>query len=123
MSMVAVQQMAERVAQLLEEKHGLGGRDLAAKLRRGRRLLPRKVRASATHLAQAGEKAKNPKLRAQIDMGRVTADYDICVRHLVAIDTVARRRGKLMGMLEYLGLGVLAFGLSLTALLWWLGYL
>jgi len=51
--MVAIQQMADRVAQLLEEKLSLGGRDLAAKLRRGKRLLPRKVRDAADALAVA----------------------------------------------------------------------
>ena len=123
MSMVAVHQMVERVSQLLEEKHGLGGRDLAAKLRRGRRLLPRKLRAAADRLAAADEKAKNPKLRGQIDMGQVAEDYDACVRHLAAIDTVARRRGTLMGMIESVGLGILFLGIAITGLMWWLGYL
>ena len=34
MSAVTIQQMADRVAQLLEERLGLGGRDLSAKLKR-----------------------------------------------------------------------------------------
>lgn len=123
MSMVAVHQMVERVAQLLTEKHGLGGRDLAAKLRRGRRLLPRKVREAADRLVQAVTKAGNPKLRAQVDMGQVATDYDVCVRHLAAIDTAKRRRGNVMGMVESVGIGILGLGLAVTALLWWLGYL
>jgi len=123
MSMVAVHQMVERVSQLLEEKHGLGGRDLAAKLRRGRRLLPRKLRDAADRLVQADEKARNPKLRGQIDLGQVAQDYDACVRHLSAIDTVARRRGTLMGMVESVGIGILVLGLAVTGLAWWLGYL
>lgn len=123
MSMVAVHQMVERVAQLLHEKHGLGGKDLAAKLRRGRRLLPRKLRDAADRLVQADEKAKNPKLRGQIDMAQVAEDYDACVRHLAAIDRSARRRGTLMGMVESIGLGILGLGIAVTAVLWWLGYL
>lgn len=123
MSMVAVHQMVERVSQLLEEKHGLGGRDLAAKLRRGRRLLPRKVRDAADRLAAADEKAKNPKLRGQVDLGQIAEDYDLCVRHLSAIDTVARRRGTVMGMVETVGIGVLVFGFAAAGLAWWLGFL
>lgn len=123
MSMVAVHQMVERVSQLLEEKHGLGGRDLAAKLRRGRRLLPRKLRDAADRLVHSDDKAKNPKLRGQIDMGQVAEDYDALVRHLSAIDTAKRRRGTMMGMVESVGIGVLVFGAAVTALAWWLGYL
>lgn len=123
MSMVAVHQMVERVAQLLEEKHGLGGRGLAAKLRRGRRLLPRKLRDAADRLVQADDKAKNPKLRGQIDMGQVAEDYDACVRHLSAIDPAARRRGTVMGMVESVGIGILVCGIAITALMWWMGYL
>lgn len=123
MSMVAVHQMVERVSQLLEEKLGLGGRDMATKLRRGSRLLPRKVRDAAGRLARADEKAKNPKLRSQIDMGRVAQDYDICVRHLSAIDTVSRRRGAFMSMVESVGIGILIFGIGAIGLAWWLGYL
>jgi hypothetical protein len=123
MSMAAVHQMVERVAQLLEEKHGLGGRGLAAKLRRGRRLLPRKLRAAADRLAAADAKAANPKLRGQVDMAQVAEDYDACVRHLVAIDTVARRRGTLASMVESVGIGILFFGLCVTGLALWLGYL
>lgn len=123
MTMVAIHQMAERVAQLLEEKHGIGGRDLAAKLRRGRRVLPRKLRDAADRLVTADEKAKNPKLRGQIDMGQVAEDYDACVRHLAAIDTAARRRGTFASMVESVGIGILVLGVSATGLAFWLGYL
>ncbi|MBL9053211.1 MAG: hypothetical protein JNN02_05730 [Tabrizicola sp.] len=123
MSMVAVHQMVERVSQLMEEKHGIGGRDLATKLRRGRRLLPRKLRDAADRLVEADEKAKNPKLRGQIDLGQVAEDYDACVRHLSAIDTVERRRGTVRGMVETVGIGVLVFGIGATGLAWWLGVL
>jgi hypothetical protein len=123
MSMVAIQQMADRVAQLLEEKLGIGGRDLAAKLRRGKRLLPRKVREAAERLATAAEKARNPKLMGQVDMGQVADAYDVCVRHLAAIDPAERRRGTFAGMVESVGIGVLVFGVVVGGIMFWIGYL
>lgn len=122
MSAVTIQQMADRVAQLLEERLGLGGRDLPAKLKRAGRLLPKKVRDGGRLLAAAAQKAQNPKLLGQIDMGEVTEAYDICVRHLVAIDPVGRRRDLFAGMVGSVGLGVLALVIILLVLLAWRGY-
>lgn len=123
MSMVAIQQMADRVAQLMEEKLRLGGRDLAAKLRRGKRLLPRKVRDAAERLATAAEKSRNPKLMGQVDMGQVADAYDICVRHLAGIDPADRRRGTIASMVESVGIGVLIFLAVIGGIMLWLGYL
>lgn len=123
MSMVAIQQMADRVAQLLQEKLKLGGSDLQAKLRRGKRLLPRKVRDAAERLATAAEKSRNPKLMGQVDMGQVADAYDLCVRHLASIDPAERRRGTLVGMVESVRIGVLLFGAVVGGIMIWLGYL
>ena len=121
MGRVAVQQMAEKVADLLEERLRLRGRDLAAKVRRGGRLLPRKVRRAAVQLADAAATAQNPKLMGQIDPGKIDAAYDACVRYLLTIDPAKRRRDSLAGMVESVGLGVLALGLGVSLLLWWQG--
>jgi hypothetical protein len=123
MSSVAIQQMADRVAQLLDEKLSLGGRDLEAKLRRGGRLLPRKVREGAELLADSAEKAKNPKLLGQIDMGAVSDAYDACVRHLTTIAPVNKRRDLLAGMASSVGFGVLVLACAIIAVLVWRGYL
>lgn len=85
MGAVAIRQMVERVSSLMEERLRVRGPDLAGKLRRGGRLLPRRVRAAAQDLAQAGEMAGNPKLLVQLDFEKISADYDICVRHLTAL--------------------------------------
>lgn len=123
MSAAAIQQMADRVAQLLEERLALGGRDLGAKLRRGRRLLPRKVRDGAELLAASAEKARNPKLLGQIDMGAVSDAYDACVRHLVTIDPAARRKDTWAGMVGFVGYGILFMVLGILGVLVWRGYL
>jgi hypothetical protein len=122
MSAVTIQQMADRVAQLLEERLGLGGRDLSAKLKRAGRTLPRKVRDGGKLLVVASQKAQNPKLLGQIDMGEVTDAYDVCVRHLAAIDPVGRRRDLFAGMVGSVGFGILVLVIAIMVLLAWRGY-
>lgn len=122
MSAVTIHQMADRVAQLLEERLGLGGRDLSAKLKRAGRMLPKKVRDSGKVLAAAAHKAQNPKLLGQIDMGDVTEAYDVCVKHLIAIDPVGRRRDLFAGMVGSVWLGVLVLAVALLGFLAWRGY-
>jgi len=123
MSSVAIQQMADRVAGLLEERLKLRGPDLADKLNRGKRALPKRVRDAAMHLSKASEKAKNPKLLAQIDMGAVSDDYDLCVRHLMTVDPGSRRRDYMASIIASIGFGVLVLILGIIAFLAWRGYL
>ncbi|WP_309663978.1 hypothetical protein [Tabrizicola sp.] len=123
MSAVTIQQMADRVAQLMEERLAIRGRGLATKLRRAGRGLPRRVRDAGAGLAEAAAKARNPKLLGQIDMGQVSDHYDICVRHLITIDPTKRRREFIGGVLSSAGLGLLIAGLGLIAFLVWRGYL
>ena len=122
MSAVTIQQMADRVAQLLEERLGLGGKGLAAKMKRAGRLLPRKVRDAGKQLAVSAQKAQNPKLLGQIDMGEVTEAYDVCLKHLIAIDPVDRKRGLLAGMIGSVAFGVLVLMIAIAVLLAWRGY-
>lgn len=123
MSAVAIQQMADRVAGLLEERLNLTGRDLSAKLNRGGRLLPRKVREGAQLLAAAAEKSRNPKLLGQINMGEVADAYDACVKHLITVDPAGRRRDTIWGMIGSVGFGVLGLILAIIAFLAWRGFL
>ncbi|MFN6924748.1 MAG: hypothetical protein ACK4P8_03785 [Tabrizicola sp.] len=123
MSAVAIQQMADRVAQLLEQRLAVGGRDLAAKLRRGGRLLPKRVREGAELLAVSAERAQNPKLLGQIDMGAVAEAYDACVRHLTAIDPASRRKETIAGMVGFVGYGILFLIVAVIAVLVWRGFL
>jgi hypothetical protein len=123
MSGVAIQQMADRVAQLLEEKLGITGGDLAARLRKGGRLLPKRVREAAQLLSDSAEKAQSPKLLAQIDMGTVSDAYDACLKHLSTIDPAARRGDTLSGMIRFIGGGLFLLTLGIIAVLVWRGYL
>lgn len=123
MSAVAIQQMADRVAQLMDERLGTGGRDLDASLRKGGRTLPKRVREAAELLAASAEKAKNPKLLGQIDMGAVSDAYDTCLKHLVTIDPASRRRDTVSGMVSFVGGGIFLLAVAIIAVLAWRGFL
>jgi hypothetical protein len=123
MSSVAIQQMADRVAQLMGERLGISGRDLSAALSKGGRMLPRRVRESAQMLADAAEKAKNPKRLGQIDMGAVSDAYDACLKHLTAIDPNERRRSTVSGMVGFVGWGIFLLVIAIVAVLVWRGFL
>ncbi|MCU0903918.1 MAG: hypothetical protein MUE83_08595 [Tabrizicola sp.] len=91
-------------------------------MKRAGRLLPRKVRDAGKQLATAAHKAQNPKLLGQIDMGEVTEAYDVCLKHLIAIDPVDRRRSLLAGMIGSVGFGVLVLAVAIAGFLAWRGY-
>lgn len=123
MSAVTIHQMADRVALLLEERLGIRGTGLAAKLRRAGRRLPRKVRIAGQNLARADEMAKTPKLLLQVDLGRVSQDYDTCARYLSGIDRRSRRMGALAGFGASVGFGLLVLAGAVLAVLRWRGYI
>ena len=118
-----IQQMANRVASLMDERLGVAGADLSAKLKKGGRLLPHKVRAAAGKLAKAAEMAKNPKLLMQIDEGELAEAYDLCVRHLGSISRRERRIGALVGFLASVALGVLVLAVVGLLVLRWRGFI
>ena len=95
MGAITVQQMADRVAALMEERLRVRGTGLRDKLRRSGRRLPRKVRKEAEYLAEVAVLAQNPKVQMLLDDERIAAAYDTCVRYLQAIG----RRGRVSGFL------------------------
>jgi hypothetical protein len=123
MGAATIQQMADRVAALLDERLGLHGGGLADRLRRGGRLLPRPVRAAAARLAEAAEMARNPRLLMQVDEARVAQDYDLCVRHLGAVDVAGRRRGVLLGIATSILTSLLVVALAALGFAYWRGLL
>ena len=116
MSAVTIQQMAERVAEMMEERLGVSGKDLATKLRRGSRRLPRKAALAAQGLAESAEQAKNPKLLVQINQTTVAENYDICVRHLATLKAGGRTRGLLINVAATLALGLLILSAIVIAI-------
>ena len=118
MGSASVQQMADRIAALMEARLGVRGDGLAAKLRRGGRKLPAEVRAEAELLAEAAAQAGNPKLLMQLDHGRIAKAYDVCLKHLKQarrwegrVDRLLAVTGRLVFIL--LAAGAVAVGLAL----------
>jgi hypothetical protein len=116
MSAITIQQMADRVAGLLEDRLQVSGAGLAAKLKKVRHQLPRRVREAAARLARASAEAHNPKLLMRIDDAVVAQDYDLCVRHLTAIRPGTGFLRSLMRIGVSVVLGLVVLGLVFLAL-------
>lgn len=123
MSAVTIQQMADRIAALLEERLRLRGPDLAARLKRAGRTLPRPVRAAGQRLAEAAAMAQNPKLLLQLDEARIAADYDLCLRHLTQMNLWERRKGVVLGLALSTIMILLVVGGLVAGVLYWRGLL
>lgn len=123
MGAASVIQMADRVAALLEERLGLRGDGLAAKLKRGGRQLPRAVRSEAEWLARAAAMAENPRLAVQVDQARAAQAYDICVRHLRQARKWDRRGEMAITVMGRVAVILLATAALVVGLAWWRGLL
>ena len=123
MSAVTIEQMANRVAALLEERLGVKGKGLSEKLRKAGGRLPSSVRAEARYLETATLQAQNPKLLMQIDDNRVAEAYDACVKFLATVNPGAKRRAMLMGMASSAAFSIFVVGLLVMAVLHWRGFI
>lgn len=119
MSVVTVQQMADRVAALLAERLRVKGDTLDAKLERAGRRLPRRVRGAGLALAQAAVMIRNPKLVSQVDDETVAVAYDICVRYLTGLNPAARRWAMLIDVVARIAFGLLVVSVLLLVVLLW----
>lgn len=123
MNGVTTGQMAERIAELMEARLGVRGATLADKLRRGGRLLPRRVRREADYMARCADQARSPRLQMQLDHERIADAYDACVRYLKPLGAGARRRAVLLDMLTGIVAAITVTATLVIALLVWRGYL
>ena len=123
MGAVTIQQMADRVAELMELRLRARGSGLAEKLARGGRALPRRVRAAAGTLAEAAQMAQNPKLLVQIDEAQVAAAYDICLHYLGPLGRGARRKGAALDALATMAFSLVVVAALVIGVLVWRGYL
>ena len=123
MSAVTIQQMADRISALMEERLGVRGRDLSSKLQRQPRALPKVLRGEAEVLARAAAQAQNPKLLKQIDEDRVARAFDACLTHLLGVDRGARWRHLTMQLTTSILSSLFVVGALVLAVLYWRGLL
>jgi len=123
MSAVTIQQMTERVADLMRRRLGIKGKTLTETIAKGRRLLPRKVRAAAEALAQAETWSHNPKLLLRVDETVVAKDYDICVRYLANLNRRERVKGILLSLTATILFSLVGVIALVIGVLVWRGFL
>jgi hypothetical protein len=122
MAGASVQQMADRIAQLMGERLRVRGRTLEEKLRRGGRALPKRIRREAIVLAEAAARAQNPRLQLQLDHEEIARAYDICVRYLKPLGAGKRRWAIILNFVTSLAAIVLVTAVLVLAVLVWRGY-
>ena len=119
-SAIIILQKSTRIAELLEERIGVKGPTLEARVHRARRVLPRDARSAARRIVQAERQARTGSLR-DLDAHRFDDDYRVVLRHVQGLDrrslTRSLWRAVVQGGLTALCAGVmLGVGLSLSGL-------
>lgn len=122
MSKISIQQMADRVATLIEERLKITGPSLEAKLQKAGSRLPRPVREAGEVLVSATQMAQSPKLIMQINDEAVAVAYDTCLRHLNTVDRAADRRNLILDMAARIAFALLAVAVLVVVVLIWRGF-
>lgn len=107
------------VGRLLKAGLGLRGDDIAAQLRRGGRLLPRRVRAAAGRLAAAEAMLQQPKLAKQLDTAALQKDVRLCVQHLTPLVQRRIQHAWVLRAASWAAL-ILVMSAAVAYGLWWL---
>lgn len=95
---VIVLQKSARISELLEEKVGVKGASLEAKMARARRVLPREARLAGWRLAEAERKAQRGGI-VDVDAHVFDDDYRVVLRHLQSVQPGSMRSALLRGVL------------------------
>lgn len=120
MTDLALPETNAELARLMRDRLGIRGPEtLAAKLRRGGRLLPRALRHEGLWLAEMEALWPQPKLRRQIDPARVAHAQAALRAHLLAVDRRDLLIGRIVGILAPLAFNLLLLGgLAILWLIW-----
>lgn len=95
------------LATLFEKKLKIRGDGLEAKLRHGKRRLPRWVRVEAGKLVAAQRLAAHPKLMSQVDADGLDAAATRCERWVRGVDLPQQRRDAALRMAAGVALNLL----------------
>lgn len=123
MSKTTIQQMADRVSDLIAQRLNVSGPTLEARVKRAGGKLPRGMRDAAEVLVQATAMAQSPKLLMQIDPEAVAVAYIICVKHLNGVNRSERRRGLALDIAARIAFALLVVAVLLVSVLYWRGFI
>lgn len=113
-----MKQVADGLAQMMAERLGVRrGETLAEKLRKGGRLLPKKVRREAAYIAETEARMEVPKFAFQYDAARIEKAEKMVRRFLEEVDPADRRKGIVLGILGWLAFNFLVIS---GLVIWWL---
>ena len=119
---MSYQNRADHLAAMMEERLGIRGPGLRAKLRRAGRLLPTHVRRDAMVLVDALQYAGNPKLARRLDAAAIDRACRNVEEYLSVIDPQERRVKRLLAVLSSAAVAVLATAAMTVTVLVWRGY-
>lgn len=111
------------VADMMKERLGIRGKDLATKLRYTGRMMPKRIKQDARFLAEATRLATNPKLSRMINLDQVEAAHQTCMEFLETVDVADRRKGVVLGILGSLAMVFLVVTVLVLTVLVWRGYI
>ena len=111
------------LADMIEERLGVRGKGLSAKLKHAGRLLPKHVHRDAGVLVDALALQANPKLARRVDDRSVTAACKNVESYLSGIDPNIRRFDRIIGFLSSNALNLLVTSALVIGVLMWRGYL
>lgn len=110
-------QQADEISGLLEERLGLRGNDLAAKLNKAGRSVPKWVRVEAEKLVQAVEYSQHPKLMRQSNQSGQNEAFKRVKNWVLSIDPKERKKDKILRFIGGISFNLLLFfGLLVAAL-------
>jgi hypothetical protein len=114
---------ADHLAQLMEERLDIRGPDLATKVRRAGRRIPRWVHRELAALVEALDRVDHPKLAAQVDYGRIETGTKRAEGWLEAVDPWDRRKSVVIHWLAGNALNIMIVIAIALALMGWRGLL
>jgi len=118
-----IQSKCDEIAQLLRERLGLQGRNIAVTTAKARRDVPAKLRTQAAFLVEQAQLAQSPKLARMLDAQAIDRAHADLVTHLETINRAERRKSAILRWLGTVSFGLIVVFVALITVLVWRGFL
>lgn len=117
-----VNQYADEVRSLIEERLRIKARTLEKALSKSGRLLPKWAQREGRYLVHAQQFMGHPKLHLMIDEAKVDKAHKALIDHLKTIDPSERRKTKVLSILGSVSFNLIVIAGALVGFLVWRGY-